>query len=483
MAFEIEKQYAPANRDYYSSSSLLLEKPLPASPEAEKTLLGAILLDNNLMAESILMIKETDFYNPFHRHLYAAMVRLHQRGKKIDPILLKEEMTAVGIVLETYGGIKTINDLTWGLPHFSSVEIYAEIIKEKSDLRQQVKILSNALSEVLSEERKAREIAATTASELVLIGKDISKPRKMREVVKKVRERFHNWLTADEKTLSIPSSIPELNAALRYNGYTPSDLIMIAARPSIGKSALMLDSAAAAAAAGFGTLVFSLEMSNEDLAMRMLPQRAGVRNMDIKPALYRRNAEVRKRVDDALTLIETLPIEFDSESMILEDIFAKIEIGVRKNGIKIIFLDFLQLMKATSRNRRRDLELEEICSALKAAAKRFNIPIVCLAQLNRNADNEDRRPEMQDVREAGASEQIVDVLIMPYRAASRRKERKGATVEATENEPVVQVNLFMAKQRNGAAGFDIKTDFDMDYQRFMSHRLWLEDRLDKFTME
>lgn len=460
-----------------------LEKPLPSSPESEKTLLGAILLDNSLFKSVALMLRADDFYSPLHRRVFEAMDSLTRRHQKIDPILIGEELKKKG-QLENIGGIATITNLTFGLPHFSNVEIYCEVVKEKSDLRKIIGITRQMLQDALSEETAAKDIARRAASELVLVGSQVEKPIEIKRSAAKVRERLESWINAGEKPIAVPSSIPELNAALRYGGYSPNDLIFCAARPSIGKTALMLDTIAAAAMAGFPSLAFSLEMSDEDLLMRMLPKIAGVRNMDIKPALYRRNEEVRGRIENAIQQVEKLPIKFD-RSMVIEDLLAKAEIEIVQNGVKFITLDYLQLMKATKRAKRRDLELEEITQQLKDFAVQFNVPVLALAQLNRSADIDDRRPEMQDIREAGASEQIVDLLIMPYRKESRRKEKgkKAVEDEIEETSPIVEVNLFIAKQRNGGAGFDIRTDFDMDYQRFMSSTLWREDRLNKFSVE
>lgn len=468
-----------------------LENPLPNSLEAERCVLGGILLNNLLFAEAGLILKIEDFYSMRNQQLFEAMASLRRAGKPVDAILLANELKSLGRSLDSLGGMATIANLTYGLPAFSSLGEYTRIVKEKSDKRKEIGIFQAAIAAALDDEKSAKEIATSAASQLVLIGAETERPVAIKDVAVRVRERVKNWLTP-EKMFSVPTSIPELNAALRYGGFAPDDLIFVAARPSIGKTALMLDFLGAAGIAGIPSLGFSLEMSDEDLVMRMLPQRAGVKNMDIKPSLYRRNSEVQQRIEHALKFVERMPIELDSTSLIVEQMLAKAEVAVLQRGVKYVCADYLQLLRATTRARRRDLELEEISQALKNFARRMHVPVVCLAQLNRQADIDDRRPEMNDIREAGASEQIADVIIMPYRKDSRRKEKqrgKTATpvyrepLEAEPDESLVDVGLFIAKQRNGRAGFDINVSFDMDYQRFMSTQMWLSDRLKKFVTE
>lgn len=483
-----------------------LEKPLPSSEESERVILGAIILDNRLLIEAMAMLTENDFYSPLHRKVFSAMISLHKRNKAVapdaaaaggglSPVFLGEELRKTGS-LESIGGISTIISLTYGLPHFSNIFDYCKVVKDKAEVRALIKLANELQKDCLDEESDAPALKARFASRLLLVGDDkLTKPKSSREVWERVKVRFNSWIE-DDKPVAVGTGIPELNAALRYGGYAKQDLIFTAARPSIGKTALMLTHAAQAAMLGIPPLVFTLEMSDEDLFMRMLPARSGVKNMSITPTTVRKNLEARARLKKAGDELAALPFFLESDCFALDKLIAKAELSVRRDGVKIVFLDYLQMLKATTgsgeafgQRRRRDQELEQISRELKQMARRLDIPVVCLAQLNRAVEFDDRRPEISDIREAGASEQDADVIILPYRTDSRRKKKGEKTPacplvtpdpsDEDDNPSVVSVSLFIGKQRNGRANLEVLTDFDMDYQRFMTTSLWASDRLDK----
>jgi replicative DNA helicase len=492
-----------------------LEKPLPSAPEAEKCVIGGILLDNKLMVQALSILSVADFYSPIHRNIFDAMVKIHKsnmtagqgvRLRSIDPIQIAEEMKKTGSV-ESMGGIAAITNLTYGLPHFDDIAQYCEIVKEKSEIRGVIKLCNEITSDALSEEMSPAELKAKFAPRLKLVGDSrLTKPKKAAQVWETVKGRFAEWKD-DQKVFAVPTGIPELNATLRLNGFAPRDLVFVAARPSIGKTALMLTFTQQAALMRMNPLDFTLEMSEDDLFMRLLPAISGVKNFSINPTTLRKNPEAARRLYMAGDFLAKLPFQFESDCFSLDKLIAKAENAVQTDGVRIVFLDYLQLLRATTgdgstaygQRRRRDQELEEISRELKGLAKRCDIPVVCLAQLNRAVEYENRRPESSDIREAGASEQDADLIILPYRTKSRRKELEGGNghrkgkksfgdivdqlVEKYDDEPedesLVDVSLYISKQRNGRSNVEVPVQFDMDYQRFMTATLWDEDRLDK----
>lgn len=518
-----ERQLKPLTKDRFEKTAATreaelfardreayLEKPLPSSPESERVVLGAILLDNLLIVQAMSMLSPDDFYSPIHRQVFKAMIAIHkanlmrpasERKTPIDPIQIGE-IVRKWASLETIGGTASITNLSFGLPNFKDVYDFCKIIKEKSEIRQIITIAIEITNDALSEEYSPDELKARLQPRVALIGDGrLTETKTAAQVWDKVKERFGEWQT-DGRVFSVPTGIPELNACLRLNGFAPRDLIFVAARPSIGKTALMLTFGMQAAMMQIKPLLFTLEMSEEDLFMRLLPSISGVKNMSINPTTLRKNPEARARLYAAGDWVAKLPIQFESQCFALDKMIAKAEKAVQREGVRVVYLDYLQLLKATTgdgstaygQRRRRDQELEEISRELKGFASRNNVPVICLAQLNRAVEIDDRRPEISDIREAGASEQDADLIILPYRPESRRKlndagkGRRRASIDAIvdrlddesdEDKSVVKVSLYIGKQRNGRSNVEIPVEFDMDYQRFMTATLWREDRLDR----
>jgi len=471
------QEFPASRRDQF------LEKPLPSSEESEKVVIGAILLDNRLIVEAATVLTPEDFYNPLNRRIFAAMLVLHHRSAAIDPILIGEELKKEGS-FESVGGITTITNITFGMPHFSEIASYIAIVKDKANLREIVRNCNAIIGDALSEEYESIDVRASAVTLLNVVGDaKASAPHTAAEVWERVQENFRDWIE-DKRPTGVPTGIPELDACLRYGGCAKGDLIFIAARPSIGKSALMLQLARNAGMLGITTDVFTLEMSERDLFMRTLPPVAGVKNFSINPLTVRRNDEARDRLYQAGEYISKLPIYFDDSAFKLDRLLARAEYAITRLGVRYILVDYLQLMKANVTGRRRDQEFEEISGELKQLALRHHIPVVCLAQLSRGNAKEDRRPEMDDIREAGSAEQDADLVILPYREIPRKKKLgarrsvEDIVDEETEaDSSTVKIQLYIAKQRNGKANIEIPVDFDMDYQRFMSAALWRDDRL------
>lgn len=477
-----EDEYVPSY-----SNDRHLERPLPSSKESEQVVLGAILLDSRILIPVSMALAPDDFYSASNRYIYGAMLALHKQNKPIEPILLGEQLKKDGL-LDAVGGVTGITSLAHGMPHFTQVDEYVKVIKDKADLREIVRVCNEITGAALSEESHAADVRASASIRLAVVG-DVagSAPQSVKEIWDDVQRNFDAWQN-DEKPVGVPTGIPELDACLRYGGFTKGDFTFIAARPSVGKSALMLQLASHAAAMHVPTEVFTLEMAPRDLFMRTLPPRSGVKNFAITPYTIRRNDEARRRLVDAGNQVAQLPLFFDGSSMKLDRLISRAEYAVTRLGVKYILLDYLQLLQANVKNRRRDQEYEEISATLKAFALQYDLPVVCLAQLNRGSEKDDRRPEMDDIREAGCAEQDADIVILPYREIPRRKKlmtgRRRSVDDIVddaidEQNPVVKISLYIAKQRNGKANIEVPVDFDMDYQRFMSSSMWYNDRLQK----
>ncbi|HNU07505.1 MAG TPA: replicative DNA helicase, partial [Pyrinomonadaceae bacterium] len=254
-----------------------LEKPLPSSPDSERVILGAILLDNQLISQAIEHLRPEDFYSPLHRRIFKAMIALFERSERIDPILIGEELKKDGSI-ESIGGIATITNLTYGLPHFSDIFDYAKVVKDKSIIRSLIKVCNQITSEALAEEEEASDILDHAEQQIFALADERTRQgfAHIRPIAESVLARVEEYAKRETHALTgLATGFRDLDE--KTSGLQKTDLIIIAARPSMGKTAMCLTMAQNAAVQEAATVaLFSLEMSKEQLVMRMLSSEAKV---------------------------------------------------------------------------------------------------------------------------------------------------------------------------------------------------------------
>jgi replicative DNA helicase len=445
------------------SREQLLERPLPHSADAERAILGAIVLDNSHANQAIELLRPDDFYVRAHQLVFRAMTALSERGSEINPILLGEELRREG-VLEQTGGIAFISELTYGLPHFTNIAAYAKVVKGKSVLRQLVKVANKVTSEALEEEDEP-EVILDHAEQMIFALAD-ERTRQgfshIEPVANKLLEKVQEMAGRPVMLTGLTSGFNDLDQ--KTSGLQPSDLIIIAARPSMGKTAFCLNVAQnAAIKSGAVVGIFSLEMSKESLVMRMLSSEARVDAHRFRTGYLSRDEWAR--LAGALgTLADAKIFVDDTPGISVLEMRAKARrLAAEQKRLDLIVVDYLQLMSGGGRRTEsRQQEVSQISRELKGLAKELNVPLVALSQLSRAAETRtDHRPQLSDLRESGAIEQDADVVGFIY-----REEYYNATDENAN-----KAEIIIAKQRNGPTG-TVELAFIKEFTRFED--MWRE---------
>jgi len=428
-----------------------LERALPNSAEAERAILGGVVLDNGLISQAIELLRPEDFYVPSHRRIFMAMIALFERGAEINPILIGEELKKEN-ALESVGGISFITNLTYGLPHSTNIAHYAKVVRGKSMLRQLIKA-SNKITQEALEQEDEPEIILDHAEQAIFQLAD-ERIRQGFVHVKPVAEQLLEKIQEMEGRAAVLTGLTTGFADLdkMTSGLQRQDLIIVAARPSMGKTsfALMLaENAAIHAGAVVG--IFSLEMSKEALVMRLLCSQGNIDAQRFRNGFLSRPewAQIAKSLgilaDSKIFLDDTASIS------VLEMRAKSRRLAAEQKQLDLIIVDYLQLMSGSAKRfESRQQEVSQISRELKALAKEMNVPVVALSQLSRAPESRsDHRPQLADLRESGALEQDSDVVAFIYR------EEQYKTPEEKNNLPEDQKNvaeLIVAKQRNGPTG-------------------------------
>jgi replicative DNA helicase len=428
-----------------------LERALPNSAEAERAILGGVVLDNGLISQAIELLRPEDFYVPSHRRIFMAMIALFERGAEINPILIGEELKKEN-ALESVGGISFITNLTYGLPHSTNIAHYAKVVRGKSMLRQLIKA-SNKITQEALEQEDEPEIILDHAEQAIFQLAD-ERIRQGFVHVKPVAEQLLEKIQEMEGRAAVLTGLTTGFADLdkMTSGLQRQDLVIVAARPSMGKTsfALMLaENAAIHAGAVVG--IFSLEMSKEALVMRMLCSQGNIDAQRFRNGFLSRPewAQIAKSLG---TLADARIFLDDSAGITVLEMRAKSRrLAAEQKKLDLIIVDYLQLMSGSAKRfESRQQEVSQISRELKGLAKEMNVPVVALSQLSRAPESRsDHRPQLADLRESGALEQDADVVAFIYR------EEQYKTPEERNNLPEDQKNvaeLIVAKQRNGPTG-------------------------------
>jgi replicative DNA helicase len=436
------------------------ERTLPHSLDAEKSVLGAILIHNDAFNHAAELIDAHDFFRDAHRRIFDKMVALSERGDAIDFITLKEELSRAG-ELDEIGGPAYIAALADGVPRSANVEYYAKIVKEKATLRSLIHSANKILTDAYEAEQEPDLLLDEAERAIFAIAED-----RIRAGFVPLRDLVQDSFTTIEKlqqhkglVTGVPTGFVDLDAMT--SGLQPSDLILVAARPSMGKTSLVLNMAQHVGTTTTMTVgFFSLEMSKEQLFMRMLTSAARIDAHRFRSGYL--NEKDYGRLSQALgTLAEARVFIDDSASIGVLEMRAKARRLQAEHGLSLLIVDYIQLMTGRGRFESRQQELASISRSLKGLAKELNVPIVALSQLSRAPETRsDHRPQLSDLRESGALEQDADLVLFIFREDQYRKDDGQPNTEA---EGVAEI--IVGKQRNGPTG-TIKLAFVKEHTRF-----------------
>ena len=435
------------------------DRTLPHNLEAEKCVLGAILINNEAFNQAAEVIDSQDFFRDAHRRIFEKMISLTDRSEPVDLVTLKDELVRSS-ELDEVGGPAYISALTDGVPRSANVEYYARIVKEKSTLRRLISSANDVLARAYDAEEDADDLLDQAERSIF----DIAEHRlrtgfvRLSELVDSGYQLIEQLQEHKGLVTGVPSGFIDLDALT--SGFQKSDLVIIAARPSMGKTSFVLNLALHGAIEGGKTIgMFSLEMAKEQLFMRMLTSEGRVDAHRFRGGFlgeddYARLVDAFGRLHDARFFID------DSPAVGILEMRAKARRLKLEHGLDMLIIDYLQLMQARGRFDNRQQELASISRALKILAKELNIPILALSQLSRAPEARgDHRPQLSDLRESGALEQDADVVLFIF--------REDMYAADAERKPEVEglAEIIIGKQRNGPTG-TVRLAFLKQYTRF-----------------
>ena len=433
----------------------------PHSIEAEQSVLGGLMLDSAAWDQVADRVLAQDFYRHDHRLIFEAVAGLIERNQPCDAVTLSGHLESQGL-LDQVGGLSYLGSLARDTPTAANIRAYADIVRERSVLRQLITagnaIVGNALE---PEGREAREIVDDAERAVFEIAEAGSRGkvgfRTVKSILPDVVNRIDELYHSDGKMTGVPTGFKQLDEMT--SGLQPGDLIIIAGRPSMGKTTLAMN-IAENAALGFGksAAIFSMEMSAESLTLRMISSLGRINQSNLRSG--RLQEEDWPRIDSAMTQLSNAKIFVDeTPALTPTEIRARARRLKRERGLDLIVVDYLQLMQVAGTKENRATEISEISRSLKALAKELKVPIIALSQLNRGVEQRvEKKPVMSDLRESGAIEQDSDLILLIYREEvyDKNTTRKGIA------------DIIIAKQRNGPTG-DLQLTFLGEYTKFENY--------------
>jgi replicative DNA helicase len=436
-----------------------LDRLPPQNIEAEQSILGAILIDNDALPRALEILDAEDFYKQSHRKIFNVMIELFEKSEPIDLITLTDYLKREN-QLEAVGGISYLSSLVNMIPTAANIKYHSKIVREKGLLRGLLRSSNEIASRVHESNLDAEELVDYAEKSIF----DISEKRvkasfvTLREVIKDSFEMIENLYDKKEAITGVPSGFRDLDELT--TGFQKGDLVIVGGRPSMGKTALSLNIAQhVALELREPVAIFSLEMAKEQLALRMLCSEAMVNSNSIRKGFIKK--EDWHKLTSAASNLTGAPIYIDDSSSITAlELRAKARRLKMEHGLSLVVVDYLQLMRGKGSFERREQEISDISRSLKALAKELSVPVIAVSQLNRSV--EQRRPPkpmLADLRESGAIEQDADVILFLYRDEVYNKDNPA-------NKGKAEVDI--AKQRNGPAGVTVYLTYISSCTRFMN---------------
>ena len=420
----------------------LIKRILPHSLEAEQSVIGSMIMSKDAIVEASELITGADFYQQQYGIVFEAMVELHEEGKAVDLVTLQDRLREKELPPEI-SSMEFVRDLLATVPTSANVKYYAEIVAENSMHRKLIKTTEEIGNLCYLGKEKTQDILEVTEKKIFDLvqnrGSEEFVP--IRQVVLNAIEKIEKASRTQGSVTGIPTGFIDLD--YKMSGFQPSDLILVAARPSMGKTAFVLNIAQYMAFHNdVTTAIFSLEMSKEQLVNRLLALESKVDSQNIRTGNLE-DEEWAKLIEGANIIGKSHLIIDDKPGISISELRSKCRKYKMEHNLGIIFIDYLQLMTGSGRSESRQQEISEISRSLKALARELNVPVVALSQLSRAVEQRpDHRPMLSDLRESGAIEQDADVVMFIYRDDYYNKD--------SENKNIAEI--IIAKQRNGPIG-------------------------------
>ncbi len=414
----------------------------PQNIEAEQSILGGILIENSALNRVLEILTYEDFYRDSHQRIFSALVDLSEKNEPADLITITNKLKSSNL-LEDVGGPSYLASLIDMVPTAANIEYYARIVKEKATLRKLIDVATQIITQSYSDSGDIDTFLDEAEQAIFRISENKVKPSfyPMKDMVKESFKTIERLFERKELITGVPSGFKDVDRLTA--GFQKSDFIIVAGRPSMGKTSFCLDlSRYAALEAEVPVAIFSLEMSKEQLALRMLCSEARVEAQKLRTGFLRESDWPKLTL--AAGNLSDAPIFIDDTAAIsVLELRAKARRLKADHNLGLIIIDYLQLMKGRGKVERREQEISEISRSLKALAKELSIPVIAISQLSRRTEDRPRqRPQLADLRESGAIEQDADVILFIYREEFYRED--------TPNKGVAEV--IIGKQRNGPTG-------------------------------
>jgi replicative DNA helicase len=438
-------------------------RSVPWSQEAEQAVLGAMLLDGDAAARGVELLEDGMFYRESHRRIFRTLHSLAQQQMVIDYVTVREELVRRGD-LETIGGIDYLDELAGAVPTAANLEYHAKLLREKAIQRRLIEAATQIITETYEQKQSASDLLDSAESKIFRIAetrRDDSFKR-IKELLWPTMEHIEGMQGRDGALTGVPSGFTRLDEMT--TGFQRSELIIVAARPSMGKTAFCLNIATHAALEGHGVAIFSLEMSKESLVQRMLCAEARVDSQHVRRGTLRDTDFTR--LARAAGLLQSAPVWIDdTPALTLLEMRSKARRLRAENDVRMIIVDYLQLMRSPEHSENRVQEISDISRSLKGLARELEVPVLALSQLSRASEQRggDRHPMLSDLRDSGAIEQDADLVLFihrpeMYRDLREKAEQKGESLDG-------RADVILAKHRNGPTGV-VDLYFHKNFTRF-----------------
>ncbi|MGH8279691.1 MAG: replicative DNA helicase [Gammaproteobacteria bacterium] len=452
------------NLESYASTAIENLRVPPHSVEAEQAVLGGLMLDNAAWERIADRLQEQDFYQADHRVIFRAITSLTDNNQPFDAVTLSEWMQNRG-ELEQAGGLAYLATLARETPTADNVRAYADIVRERAVLRQLIRV-GGELADAAYRPggRNADELVEFAERQVFDLAENRGRlkqsARRIDELLAKAVDRLDSLMNANSPVTGLASGLDKFDEMTA--GFQPGDLVIVAGRPSMGKTSFALNIAEYCSCRQkdpVPTAIFSMEMSGEQLAMRLISSLGRINQQKVRTGQLSR--EDWDRVNSAFMVMGKAPMYIDdSGALTPTELRARARRLKREHGIGLIVVDYLQLMHVQGTNENRATEISEICRGLKALARELNVPVMALSQLNRSLEQRpDKRPIMSDLRESGSIEQDADLIAFIYRGEVYEKENP-------ELKGIAEI--IIGKQRNGPIGI-VRATFLETFMRFENY--------------
>ncbi len=459
-----QDQRPPPNRPPQDVNALALQRGMPANLEAEMFVLGTVLLDSEKFAQVAGSLVEEDFSTEKHRRIFRCMSSLQERGERIEYLTLGNELEKFKL-LDKIGGISYIAGLTDGMPRLASIDSYIRIVKSKSTLRKLIDAANSIVADCLQEGREVDDILADSESAIMKVGSSLLKSglQTPEQAIEESEGGMSAFMDPSKRTHGLETPFYDFNELT--NGMRGGQLIILAARPAMGKTAMALNIAADLAIGRIDrppkiVAVFSLEMSRQALLTRVLCSEARVDQSRFRRATL--GKDERARLAEALPqLVKAKLYIDDTANLNVMEVAAKCRRLQSEHGLDLVIVDYLQLLGSKGRVESRVQEVSTFSRGLKLLARELEVPVLALSQLSRGPESQgrkDARPRLSDLRDSGSIEQDADVVCFIYREE---------VYKPTDASVAGEAELIIGKQRNGPTG-RVKLAFMKKFARFQN---------------